>query len=180
MFRHIGGMVGPPKNLNALSKIEAAVRITCRDCGHAVDRALDDLSAEVREAGGSSSWPEFLLVLRCPKCEAGGGMLRATPMPFTKGRPRPQRRHALLMNLALQILRDASWRPSGVAKATIDVRLALHVLRSYLDDPKDLIEFWQRADSATPHPWESCRPLYTAIAATLIQRGHPVWVKNRP
>ena len=47
-------MVGSPKNLSDLYRIEAQVRVTCRGCQATEVWELDALIAEVRKNGGNT------------------------------------------------------------------------------------------------------------------------------
>lgn len=49
-------MVGAPKTLHDLYRVEAQVKATCRGCGASEVWELDALIAEVRENGGNTDW----------------------------------------------------------------------------------------------------------------------------
>ncbi len=172
-------MVGPPKSLSDLHRVEAAVRIRCRVCETVVDRDLTDLIAEVAELGGSASWPEFLHGLRCSNRRCESEALAAVPVPFGKGTRRRQAAEVVLLNLALKLLKTAAWRKPDEPIATLDVRLALRVLQLYLRDPAPLTAFWTMASLEPRHPWQSCRQPYDGIVSLLIARGFVVWSENR-
>lgn len=57
-----------------------------------------------------------------------------------------------LINLALTILREVSARSAYSVVGTIEVRLALHVLRPFARDQWLLNEFWLAATIEPRHP----------------------------
>lgn len=94
-------------------------------------------------------------------------------------RPAPRHRHALV-NLSLQILREAAQRSAREPVGTIEVRLALHVLRPFVQEQQLLAEFWKAAPIEPHHPWTSCQLPYRWIALRLIEDGVCVEEANRP
>lgn len=60
-------MVGAPKGLSDLHRIEAQVRVTCTSCRATEVWELDALIREVREIGGSTDWHAARYLLKCPK-----------------------------------------------------------------------------------------------------------------
>lgn len=74
-----------------------------------------------------------------------------------------------------------SGRPiADEAVGTVEVRLALHVLRPLVRDRRLLNEFWHAATSEIRHPWTSCHLPYRRIAERLIENGSEVDADNRP
>ncbi len=172
-------MVGPPKSLHDLHRVEAQVRVTCRSCKASETWELDALIAEVRNNGGSVDWKAAHWSVKCPKrCASPRVTLLA--LPFGKQRARRKARRQLLINLALQILREAAHRPSHEPVGTIDVRLALHVLRPFVAEQQFLVEFWKAAVTEPSHPWISCHLPYRKIVHQLVDLGLPVDHANRP
>lgn len=78
------------------------------------------------------------------------------------------------MNLALRVLKDASYRPHDVPIATSDVRLALRVLFPYMGSRDTLTRYRKIAASPRFHAWENCHNEFAVIAATLVDRGYAV------
>ncbi|WP_301076461.1 hypothetical protein [Sphingomonas sp.] len=135
--------------------------------------------AEVRNNGGSVDWKAAHWSVKCPKrCASPRVTLLA--LPFGKQRARRKARRHLLINLALQILREAAHRPSHEPVGTIDVRLALHVLRPFVAEQQFLVEFWKAAVTEPSHPWISCHLPYRKIVHQLVDLGLPVDHANRP
>ncbi|MFL9840514.1 hypothetical protein ABS767_06015 [Sphingomonas sp. ST-64] len=162
-----------------LHRVDAQVRVTCRGCKATEVWDLDALIAEVRRNGGSMDWRASRAALKCPS-HCAAPMIDLLPIPFGKQRARRRAHRHALVNLALQILRDAAHRSSNEAVGTIEVRLALHVLRPFVGDSRLLVEFWKAATIQPRHPWTSCHLPYRWIAERLIDCGEPVDDANRP
>lgn len=146
-------MVGPPKHLSDLAKIEADVRVTCRRCRFEVDWRREDLAQHLREIGGSLVWSEITRHMVCRRAGCGSPDLRALPVPYAR-RPANLRRRIgkldeRLIETALRILVDAVARSRGRSVATIEVRLALLVLHRYIRNGELIRQFWERAALAT-------------------------------
>jgi hypothetical protein len=107
-------------------------------------------------------------------------MIELLPIPYGKERGRRQARRSALINLSLQILREAASRSAHEAVGTIEVRLALHVLRPFVRDQRLLTGFWKVATLQPRHPWTSCQLPYRRLAQHLIEQGAPVDEANRP
>lgn len=172
-------MVGDPKNLSDLHQIEAQVRVTCRVCGAAEVWELDALITEVRNNGGNTDWNAARWVIKCPH-RCASPRIHLLALPFGKQRARRRAHRHALINLALQILREAANRSSRETVGTPEVRLALHVLRPFVQDRQPLIDFWNAATIEPRHPWTSCHLPYRHIAQRLIDHGAPVEEANQP
>ncbi len=172
-------MVGPPKNLSDLSRVEAQVRVTCRGCGAIEVWELDALIAEVRKKGGNTDWTAARRALACPRhCPAP--RIDLLPLPYGKQRARRRAHRHALVNLSLQVLREAAQRSGSEPVGTIEVRLALHVLRPFVREQRLLTEYWTAATAEPRHPWTSCHLPYRWIAQRLIDEGAEVDEANRP
>lgn len=172
-------MVGPPKNLSDLRRIEAQVRVTCTSCKAVEVWELDALVDEVRRNGGNTDWHTARYALKCPR-RCASPMISLLPIPYGRQRARRQAHRHALVNLALAILREAAGRSAEQAVGTIEVRLALHVLRPFVRDQQLLNEFWRSATILPRHPWTSCHLPYRRIAQRLVDRGAPVEDTNLP
>lgn len=173
-------MVGAPKSLQDLRRVDGSVMLTCRSCGEFTLRDLGDLIAEVRQLGGATSWPEFATVLTCPKRKCGARGMAAKVIPFSTGAKRRPPAEVVLLNLALIVLREAAGRSTKEAVATVEVRLALRVIHPHLGDVGLLREYWTAAAVEQRHPWTSCHQPYRWIAQRLVDNGAEVWEENRP
>lgn len=172
-------MVGPPKTLHDLYRVEAQVRVTCRSCKATELWELDALIAEVRNNGGNTDWKAAHWSIKCPhRCASPRVTLLA--LPFGKQRARRQAHRNTLINLALQILREAAQRSAHEPVGTLEVRLALHVLRPFVGEQRLLTEFWHAATIEPRHPWTSCHVPYRLIAQRLVDQGASVDEANRP
>ena len=77
-------MVGPPKHLSDLDKIEADVRITCRRCGFEDDWDRGELARHVLAIGGNLVWTEVTRHMVCRRFGCGSTELRALAVPFAR------------------------------------------------------------------------------------------------
>lgn len=155
-------MVGAPKSLHDLHRIEAQVRVTCTNCKVTEIWELDALIAEVRNSGGNTDCETARFALKCPK-QCASPMIKLAPIPFGRQRARQQARRHLLINLSLAILREAARRSAQQAVGTIEVRLALHVLRPFVRDQALLNAFRRSATVEPRHAWTSCHLPYRHI-----------------
>lgn len=171
-------MVGDPKQLSDLRTIEAQVRVTCTSCRATEVWDVDALIAEVQANGGNTTWHTARYAIKCPtRCAAP--MIQLLPLPFSKRRARQRRHRHAVLNLALQILREAAMRSTNHAVGTIEVRLALHVLRQFVRDQQLLNEYWRVATAEVRHPWASCYLPYRLIVRRLLELNAPVEEANR-
>lgn len=144
-------MVGPPKHLSDLRKIEADVRITCRRCGFEHDWTRDALAEHLFAIGGSQVWSEITRHLRCRRYGCGSAELRALPVPYARRPANMPRRvgklDAQIVGTAMKILEQAVARSNKQAVATLEVRLALLVVHRYVRDGELIRRFWKRASN---------------------------------
>lgn len=171
-------MVGDPKTLDELDKIEAQVRVTCRGCKASEVWELNALIAEVRRNGGNTDWRAARRSIKCPS-RCASPMIDLLPLPFGKRRARRHAHRHALINLSLQILREATARSANEAVGTLEVRLALHVLRPFVREQRLLNEFWKAATAEPRHPWASCHMPYRWIVDRLETNGAPVEPAHR-
>jgi len=124
-------MVGHPKHLSDLKKIEADVRFTCRRCGFEDDWTPEDLAKHLIEIGGSQVWSEINRYLHCRRVGCGSANLRILPVPYARRPANLPRRvgklDSQLLETALQILEAAVAHSPGRSVAGVEVRLALLV-----------------------------------------------------
>ncbi|MHA6723797.1 hypothetical protein [Sphingomonas sp. RS2018] len=172
-------MVGDPKTLHDLHRIEAQVRVSCRSCLATEVWDLAALIDEVRANGGNTDWRAARSALKCPK-RCASPLIHLLPIPYGKQRARQRAHRHALINLALQILQAAAYQSSSKAVGTIEVRLALHVLRPFVRDPKLLTKYWTAATLEPRHPWTSCHRSYRAIVERLVMLKADVEPKNLP
>lgn len=166
-------MVGAPKNLSDLRRIEAQVKVTCTSCKATEIWELDALIAEVRSNGGNTDWHTARYAMKCPR-RCASPIVALLPIPYGRQRARSQAHREALVNLSLEILREATARSATQQVGTIEVRLALHVLRPFVSDSQLLAAFWVAATTEPRHPWTSCHPQYRRIVEWLIEKGAPV------
>lgn len=168
-------MVGSPKHLSDLDRIEADVRITCRRCGFEDDWTTADLARHLHEIGGSTVWSEITRHLSCRRFGCGSADLRALPVPFARRRANMRRRvgalDARILDAALLILQPTAERQSSGPAATLEVRLALLVLYRFTRDREAVRNFWERALIARPTVSHGLQEPIAAIRGRLVERG---------
>lgn len=172
-------MVGAPKSLSDLYRIEAQVRVTCRSCKESEVWELGALIEEVRSAGGNTDWRAARHSIKCPK-RCPSPIIDLLAIPYGKMRARRQAHRHALLNLALEVLREAAARSGTESVGTVEVRLALHVLRPFVREQRLLNEYWRAATIQPRHPWTSCQLPYRRIAERLLQQGADMDEANRP
>lgn len=100
---------------------------------------------------------------------------------FGHGLPGLRRRRAALITieLALIILRCASYSAQRKAILMEAVRLALRALHPYLRDRAALERFWERYAVAEPVIAESPAHNYHGLVRTLVKRGYAILAELR-
>lgn len=117
--------------------------------------------------------------MNCPH-RCASPIIKLFPIPFGRERARRQAHRHKLINLSLQILREAAARSASELVGTIEVRLALHVLRPFVRDQRLLNAFWRSAVVQPRHPWTSCQLPYRHVAQRLLDQGIAVDEANKP
>ena len=168
-------MVGAPKHLHDLNKIEADVRVTCRQCGFEVDWKVAELSAHLIAIGGNLTWSEITRHLVCRRQGCGSTRLRATPVPFARRQANLPRQigkiDARLIAAAMTVLEEATARSPHRDVATAEVRLALLVVYVYARDAEMVREFWRRAGNAAREVSAGLQHPLALIRQQLMERG---------
>lgn len=179
MFRHAGRMVGPPKTLHDLRRVEGSVRVTCRACGAVKQHDREELIVDRHFRRLSMDWQVVLRDLPCHGC--GGKDTKVDGVPFggTDPEMRAQRARTTLMNLALRVLEDAARRSREEDVTTPALRLALRVLRLYLPDRTLLMEFWDSAAKSRGAAFSHALVVHRWIVTKLVDDGHAVWAEFR-
>lgn len=172
-------MVGDPKTLHDLYRIEAQVRVTCRGCKATEVWELGALIDEVRSNGGNTEWRAARSAIRCPH-RCASPLIHLLPIPYGRQRARRRAHRHALINLALQILREAAHRSATMQVGTIEVRLALHVLRPIVREQSLLTAYWKAATAEPRHPWSSCHKPYRAIVHRLVEMKADIELDNIP
>lgn len=172
-------MVGDPKSLHDLYRIEAQVRVTCRGCRATEVWELGALIAEVKSNGGNTDWRAARSAIRCPH-RCASPMIHLLPIPYGRQRARRRAHRHTVINLSLRILREAARRSAEMPVGTIEVRLALHVLRPFVREQALLVDYWKAATLETRHPWSSCHKPYRAIVERLVAMKADVEPDNLP
>jgi len=187
-------MVGPPKHLSDLRKVEADVRITCRRCWFEDDWTREGLAKHLSEIGGSQVWSEITRHLTCRRFGWGSRDLRALPVPYARRGANMAKRigrlDGQLLGTALKILEQAVARSPGRSVATMEVRLALLVVHRYLRDRELVRGFWDCASDSSRAVSEGLSEPFRSICHRLEQQGWiapmvllahvPAWPWNSP
>ena len=101
-------MVGHPKSLKDLRKIEAAVRVTCPACKHVVVRDREELISHLIYHRKNLDWRMLPHQLACQKCLKGPTEILALPFTPAPGRAAVGTDEAMRVNLALKVLSEAA------------------------------------------------------------------------
>ena len=168
-------MVGPPKHLSDLEKIEADVRIICRQCRYEEDWTTASLSRFLHRTGGNATWTEITRGMRCRRLGCPSTLLYPLAVPFARKPANMPRKvsplDALRISVALQILRDAAQVADQGRAATLPVKLALYVLHPHLRDPELVREYWSYAERPVVTNGHNCFRVLRWIEKRLRDRG---------
>jgi hypothetical protein len=167
-------MVGPPKTLQDLRKVEGAVRVTCRAC-----RKVNILDREhlilMRNLGRQScDWSIVVRDMSCPNCSDHDEKVDIEA--FADGLPKLRRRRAAMITieLALKILLLASYSGTSKSVPVEAVRLALRAVHPVLQDGAMLEGFWARYSDPDPRLGETPGGCYADIVKRLLKCGYAV------
>lgn len=167
-------MVGAPKHLADLDRIEADVRITCRRCGFEDDWTTAELARHLLAIGGSTVWSEVTRYLTCRRVGCGATELTALPVPYARRQANMPRRvaklDAQLVETAVAVL-EAAARSKVRPIATIDVRLALLVVHAFVREDKTARQFWERASLERPTVNDTLTQPLTRLKLLLVKGG---------
>lgn len=164
-------MVGPPKTLHDLRRVDGAVRVTCRTCGHV---ATLDREALIRTRMGqrrSCEWDAVRAELVCRSRTCDSHDVKVDGVPFALDPAETRVRRALLIraNLALSVLFRAAYPlPGETAIMPEAVRLALRTVHPHVGRPDLLAEFWRRfTEPRSAVHDKPCEPLSHIVDALL-------------
>lgn len=175
-------MVGDPKTLYDLRKVEASVRVTCRSCKAVKLHDLEETIAHRIFHRQPMDWRSVQHDLPCPRCPAGDDRnVKVELIPFGRNEAelRARRAGTLMMNLALTVLKDAAQRASQEDVASPAVRLALRTLRPFLADRSHLVAFWTEITAPKNRSYNHGHLAHRWLVAELVKRGHAVWAEFR-
>ena len=172
-------MVGPPKTLQDLRRVEGSVRVTCRSCKAVKQYDREELIINRRYQRRSTEWEIVLRDMPCRSCDSKDTRVDGVPFGSSDPELRAHRARSLLMNLALSVLDDASRRARDEDVCVPATRLALRVLRPYLPDRELLVTFWTAAEIGRGKPHGPALQAMRWIVTKLVDAGHPVWAEFR-
>jgi hypothetical protein len=172
-------MVGPPKTLQDLRRVEGAVRVTCRACRATTLHDREELITMRATHRQSCDWAIVRATMVCGECTSRDVRVDGVPFGENMDELRRHRARMLLMNLALTVLKDAAWQPRDVNAATPAVRLALRVLHPMVADAVLLTSYWREVARTDGELWEDARQPLRGIVDRLVERGFPVWAELR-
>lgn len=166
-------MVGPPKRLEDLSKVDGAVRITCRACRAVRTVSLEEVIRTRHAAKLSTEWHAVRQGSSCPVCESRD--VRVDGVPFGDRHPEilARRAEARRLHLALQVLHDAA--PRGAYMPVPAIQLALRVLHPFVGDQELLKTYWDQVMGDQKNsPWSGGQLAFRWLVVRLLDRGFPV------
>ena len=120
-------------------------------------------------------WTEITRGMICPKRKCESTNHYAIAVPFSRRAPnepvhlRPIERKVI--EVALEVLRDAAARSPYGPVGTPSVRLALYGLKLFLPDRHLLAEFWDKANNPNRPASTSCNLPMRWIEDRLVRRG---------
>lgn len=174
-------MVGPIKLLTDLRRIEAAVRVTCVDCGNV---RMHDRELLIRDRllnRQSLGWNAVCSSMLCwgGRCQSRRTRVEAIPFSQDDVVLRRKRGETIMINLALAVLKAAAHRPGSGAITTSEVRLALRVLHPYLKNQELLRAYWDVAALTNREAGTNCHHPLAAIVRQLVNHGYAVEAEFR-
>ena len=174
-------MVGQPKTLYDIRKLEGSISLTCASCGKVKVYDLEELIRERSFHRQSMDWQVYLHEAFCWYCSPERTSVRVGIIPFggNDRELRARRAETLIINLALTVLKEAASRASAQDVNTPAVRLALRVLRPFLPDRTLLIRFWNEAIAAKGKAVNESHYAHGWLVAELVNSGHSVWAQFR-
>lgn len=169
-------MVGPPKTLQDLRRVEGAVRVTCRTCGHVALLDREQLIGERLLHRRSCNWSIVRSELRCraPKCDSES--VRVDGVPFSENAHEVRQRRATmtLINLAVGILQAGAYPGGKPAMPPDAVRLALPVVHLHIGQSALLAQCWEILTKEPRLASETPAGALREIIQHLAERGYAV------
>ena len=175
MFQYAALMVGPPKTLQDLRKVDGAIRITCQACKRV--EVLDREETIMLRYRRSCDWAVFVSEAKCPDCLSADVKVAIDAFGENLPEVRARRNATHCMNLALQVLNEAARRNNAVPPAAI--RLALRVLYPFLGDQRLLVEYWEHVSVESDRPWGGAHQVVRWMVTRLLERQWSVWAEFR-
>lgn len=119
-------------------------------------------------------WAAVRRELRCSHCLSD--RVRVDIEAFAEGLYELRRRRGQMIRieLALTLLRRASYSASRASVPVEAVRLALRVLHEFVGDRELLEQFWAAYEDAGTHPWSGPRGCFDDLVLRLLKRGFAV------
>ena len=169
-------MVGPPKTLYDLRKVEAAVRVTCRVCGAQRLWDLEEMIQERAAARQSCDWLTVRHEAPCPAaCDSRDAHVQAVPFGAGSAELRRRRATTTLVNLGIGILQVAAYpgaSPTPMPREA--VRLALRVLHPHVGQAALLTQFWEVFTKEPRLAHESPAKALVWIVQQLARKGYSI------
>ncbi len=167
-------MVGPPKTLYDLRKVEGAVRVTCRECKRRQLLDREELILMRNVGLQTCDWSAFCHTAICGYCASRD--VKVEIEAFGDGLPELRRRRATMitLELALKLLQSASYSGSRASIPVEAVRLALRVVHPHLQDRATLEGYWRRYADPDPKMGESPTGCYEDMVKKLLKRGYAI------
>ncbi|WP_019517158.1 hypothetical protein [Sphingomonas sp. Mn802worker] len=174
-------MVGPPKTLYDLRRVEGAVRLKCRQCGHSRLVALEEMIGQRSFSRRPMEWVAVQHDQICSHGSCTSQSVRVDVVPFGGQMEELKRRRAqtILIDLALKIVRQGAY-PSGHQPLPDEaIRLALRVLHPHVRRRETLEAYWTAYKKTDRLAHEGPSTPYVQIVAALLKNGYPVYAEYR-
>lgn len=174
-------MVGPPKTLYDLRRVEAAVRLTCRECGHVRLVDLEELIGTRSFNRRSMEWVAVQHDQICNQDRCTSRSVRVDAVPFGGQMDELKRRRALMISidLALKIVQRGAYRGGRPALPDEAIRLALRVLHPHVRSLDTLAAYWTSYKATDRKVHEGPATPYVQMIAALLRNGYGVPAEYR-
>ena len=168
-------MVGDPKTLHDLARVDGAVHVRCRVCGHVELKDREEMIRGRLFARLSCDWEVVCRDQRCgsPKCDSAD--VRVSVAPYSQDMDVLKRRRGAMITigLALHILHRSSYSGTRAEIPVEAVRLALRALHPFVGDRSLLERYWADYSHKLPQG-ESLTYALGWIVQRLVARGYSV------
>ncbi len=168
-------MVGDPKTLHDLARVDGAVHVRCRVCGHVELKDREEMIRGRLFHRQSCDWEAVCRSQRCgsPKCDSAD--VRVSVAPYSQDMDVLKRRRGAMITigLALTLLKRSAYSGSRPSVPPEAVRLALRALHPFVGDRSLLERYWTDYSRELAQG-ESLTYAFGWIVQRLVARGYSV------
>jgi hypothetical protein len=168
-------MVGDPKTLHDLARVDGAVHVRCRVCGHVELKDREEMIRGRLFHRLSCDWEVVCRSQRCGSAKCDSADVRVSVAPYSQDMDVLKRRRGAMITigLALHILRKSAYSGSRPEIPVEAVRLALRALHPFVGDRSLLERYWELySRELAPH--ETLTLPFGWIVQRLVARGYSV------